>query len=102
MVFARISNWKFKEGKREEGLKTLESGNIEDIARSTKGYVGSLTLLDDDNPDAGVIITLWDSEKALNESRKKLFQDAINEIDRFIVNPPDIKNFKLDSLELFM
>lgn len=102
MVFARMSNWKFKKGQRKEGLKTLESGNIEDIARSTKGYVGSLTLLDDDNPDAAVIVTLWESEEALEESRKKLFQDAINEIDKFIEESPYTKNYKLDALELFM
>jgi len=103
MVFARVSSWKYKSGKREEGLKTLNE-YVESIPRSQKrfwgGFRGAITLLSTDDPDAALMITLWESEDALKASRSDTFKDAVGKIERFLQAAPDVKNYKLDSAEL--
>ncbi len=107
MVYARIAPWKFKKGQREEGIKTLgleELNSIVNIPRGKKDFRGYLIFFHADDPDAAVIITLWDSEESLNKSRKELVPDALREIEKYMENPPDadLNNYKLDSAELLM
>jgi len=103
MVFARVSSWKYKRSMREEGIRTLEE-YVESIPRTQKGFWGgfrgALTLLSIDDPDAAVMITLWESEDDLKASGKGTFQDAVGKIKQFLLAAPDVKNYKLDSAEL--
>ncbi len=105
MYFARVSVWTFKKGQREKGLDKLASAepqqqSVSDLARSTKGYRGSLQLLSEDKPDCATIITLWESEKARKNSSKGVFKDAIKEVEPYLESPPDVSNFKLSDAEL--
>jgi len=101
MVSARMSVWKFKRGMREKGFNMLEQ-SVADVARKTRGYRGSLTLLSTDDPDSGIIICLWESEDALKASAKGVFQDAVKKLEQFVAAPPDVKNYKVDSAELLL
>lgn len=76
--------------------------SVADVARKTRGYKGSITLLSADDPDSGIIITLWESEETLKASGKGVFQDAVKKLEQFVASPPDVKNYKLDSAELLL
>ena len=101
MVSARMSVWKFKRGMREKGFNMLEE-SVADAARKTKGYRGSVTLLSTDDPDSGIIITLWESEETLKASGKGVFQDTVKKMEQFVASPPDVKNYKVDGAELLL
>ncbi|MDI6719781.1 MAG: hypothetical protein QMD46_09240 [Methanomicrobiales archaeon] len=90
-----MSAWRFKKGRREEAFDLLDR-KIADDARALKGYRGSLDLFALDDPDAAVIITLWEDEEALNASRRGIFQTASSELEEFIAAPPDVRNYRAD------
>ncbi len=99
MVYGRMSIWKYKPGKREEGLKTIDE-LIASTARTTKGFRGAITLSSANDTDAAVIITLWDTEDDLESSGKGVFQETINKIKPLLASAPEIKNYKEVSAEL--
>ena len=99
MLFARMSVWTFKKGQREKGLNMLDE-RISNLARSTKGYRGSMQLLSEEAANCATILTLWVSEAARETSAKGVFKDAIKEIEQFVECPPDVTNFKLSDAEL--
>jgi len=99
MVVARMSRWNFKPGQLEHGF-TLLDDTLADLARETKGFRGAITLLSRDEPDIGVVITLWDSEDALKASFEAVFQQSTKAIERFVVSPPEARNYRVFSAEL--
>ena len=99
MVVARMSFWKFKHGQLERGFALLDD-TLADTTRETKGFRGAITLLSRDDPDTGVVITLWDSEDALKASFEGVFRKSIKSIEQFVTGPPDAKNYRLFSAEL--
>ncbi len=101
MVVARMSTWRFRKGKREEAFDLLDR-TVADDARAAKGYRGFLDLFALDDPDAGVIITFWEDEEALNASRRGIFQTASSELEALITDPPDVRNFKVQDSEILI
>jgi len=101
MVVARMSIWKFKGGQREAAFNTLERTAAEE-SRRTRGYRGSLQLLSVEDPDAGIIITLWEDEDALNASAHGLFKGAVQELKQYVAAPPRVEKYKLDGAEMFI
>ena len=99
MVLARMSFWKFKPGQMERGFTVLDD-SLADIARGTKGFRGNLTLLSKDDPDVGVVITIWENEEALEASLGAVFQESIKKIAQFVVSPPEVKNYRVFTAEL--
>jgi len=99
MVVARMSFWKFKPGQREPGFNLLDD-TLAEMARRTKGFRGNITLLSRDDPNIGVVISLWETEDALKASYEAVFQKAIKMIEQFVTGPPDAKNYRVFSAEL--
>lgn len=103
MVFARVSSWKYKHGKREEGIRTLEE-YVDSIPRNQKGFWagfrGALTLLSTDDPDGVLMITLWESEDYLKASSTGTFQEAVGKIKQFLASNPEVKNYRVEDAEL--
>ena len=63
------------------------------------GFRGALTLLSTDDPDAALMITLWESEDSLKASSTGTLQDAVGKIKQFLASNPEVKNYKVDSAE---
>jgi quinol monooxygenase YgiN len=99
ILFARMSDWKFKVGQREQAIAELDK-DISNQARQSEGYHGSMILLSTSDSDSAIIITLWADENAMQASSKEVFSDAIKAIEQFVVNPPNVRNFKLTEAEL--
>ena len=99
MLFARMSVWTFKKGQREKGLDMLDE-RISNVARSTKGYRGSMQLLSEEAADCATLITLWENDKAREVSAKGVFKDAIKALEQYGECPPDVSNFKMSDAEL--
>src|SRR5665647_189984 len=92
--------WHFKEGKSEKGFSELDV-ILNTLAHQTEGFRGAISLLDDDNPNAVTILTLWIDEEALDRSEKEVFFQAIKRVQDLIERPPQIKNYRVFSTELF-
>lgn len=100
MVLARLSIWVFKKGKREEGFAELDR-ILNSATRHTKGFRGYISLISKDEPDTSTILTLWQDEEALEDSEQGVYKLAITNVQDFLESPPQIKNFKVFSTELF-
>ncbi len=99
MVVARMSFWEFKPDKMEQGFNMLYD-TLAEMARKTKGFRGNLTLLSKDNPNVGVVITLWETEDALDASHDEVFEKSIKTMEQFVTGPPEVKNYRVFSAEL--
>lgn len=99
MPFARMSAWKFKRGLREEALKAIDQ-TVGPAARATVGHRGGLFLFSADDPNAAVMITLWESEAALKASATGVFRDAAKGMEKFVAAPPAVKNYRVFGAEL--
>ncbi len=91
VAYARLLNTKFKSGKREEALKIVDDAPKEDV----EGFKGILALLSVDDPNSATIISVWDSEAALNASQKGIFQDIMKATEHLRDGPPEMKNVKV-------
>jgi len=100
LVLARLSIWNFKKGKREEGFAELDR-ILNSATRHTKGFRGYISLISKDDPDASNILTLWQDEETLDASEQGVYKLAISTVQDFLESPPQIKNFKVFSTELF-
>ena len=100
LVLARLSIWTFKKGKREEGFAELDR-ILNSTTRHTKGFRGYISLISKDDPEASTIITLWQDEEALETSEKGVYTLAIANVQDYLESPPQIKNFKVFSTEMF-
>ncbi|MCW3996075.1 MAG: antibiotic biosynthesis monooxygenase [Candidatus Bathyarchaeota archaeon] len=100
LVFARMSVWTFKPGKREEGF--LELDNILNIStRHAQGFRGYMSLLSHEDVNSAVILTLWQDEDSLRATEKGIFAKAIKKVKYSLTKPPEVKNFRVFSTELF-
>jgi quinol monooxygenase YgiN len=99
ILFARMSDWKFKAGQRDQAIAELDK-DISSQARQSEGYRGSMVFLSKEDSDSAIIITLWADENAMQASSKAVFTDAIKTIEQYTVNPPNVRNFKLSEAEV--
>jgi quinol monooxygenase YgiN len=99
LVFARMSTWTFKSGKREEGFLMLDNV-LNSSTRHANGFRGYMSLLAED-PDHAVILTLWQDEESLSASEKGVFAEAKQKVTDFLKNPPVTRKFRVYSTELF-
>jgi heme-degrading monooxygenase HmoA len=100
MVFARMSTWRFKSGKREEAFLILDN-ILNTLTRQSEGFRGYMSLLSHEDPNKAVILTLWLDEEALEASEKGVFANAAKKIQNSLENSPSIENFRVFSTELF-
>ena len=99
LVLARISIWKFKNGKREDGFSMLDQTMVE-LTRRTKGFRGLLTFLSLQEHDTGIIITLWDNEESLDSSSEGIFRTTTQKLEPYVVGPPEVRSYRTFSAEL--
>jgi len=100
MVFARMSTWHFKKGKRESAF--LEIDRILNTAtRHVKGFRGYMSLMSHEDPNTATIITLWQDEETLKKTQTGTIQDAVQTVQESLESPPCIENFRVFSTELF-
>ncbi len=99
MVIARMSTWSFKEGKRDEVFHLLDS-TFGKLAREAKGFRGVLTLLDRDDPNIAMSITLWTDEESLRASQLSVLNPAVQEIIENLKGEVSVKNYRVFTAEL--
>lgn len=95
-----MSVWHFKEGKGEKGFSELDLV-LTTLAHRTEGFRGAISLVDDQDPNAVTILTLWIDEEAINRSEKEVFSEAVKKVHDLIDRPPQVKKYKVFSTELF-
>ncbi len=100
MVLARMTIWRFKEGMGEKGFSELDIV-LNTLAHQTEGFRGAISLLDNDDSNTVTILTLWVDKESLDMSEKEVFQEALKRVQESLEQPPQIKNYKVFSTELF-
>ena len=95
-----MSIWHSKEGKGEKGFSELDVV-LNTLAHQTEGVRGAISLVADDDLNAVTILTLWIDQEALDRSEKDVFSQAVKRVQDLIDIPPQIKNYKVFSTELF-
>ena len=93
MLYARMTTWKIKPGKRAEALRMVEE-SVEEI-RNAKGFRGILTLLPSDDPNGAMFIAIWDSEAALKASQKGVYKKVSSKTLPLAEKPPELKNMEI-------
>ena len=88
LVLTRMSTWTFKTGKREEGFSELDMV-LSTLARNTKGFRGSLSLISRDNSNSAVFLTLWNDEESLEASELGVFKEAIRKSRASFARSPE-------------
>jgi len=99
MVVARLSRWAFKDGKRNEVFHELDS-TFGDIARKAPGYRGVLSLLSRDDPNAGLVITLWTDDDSFKASESSVLRSAIEKVKADLREPPVVERLTVFTVEL--
>jgi heme-degrading monooxygenase HmoA len=94
-----MSTWTFKSGKREEGFSELDLV-LSTLARNTKGFRGSLSLISRDNSNSAIFLTLWTDEESLKASEAGVFKEATKKVESFLDGSPLIGNYRVFSAEL--
>ncbi len=100
MVFARMSTWHFKRGKRESGFLEIDR-ILNTETRHVEGFRGYMSLLSREDPNAATILTLWQDEETLKKTEVGTIQKAIQNVQNMLENPPKIDNFRVFTTELF-
>lgn len=100
LVFARMSTWTFKAGKREEGFLELDN-LLNSLTRHAEGFRGYMSLLPQEEPNTALVLTLWQDEESRKASEKGVFTQTTEKIQNFIEKPPVSKNYRIFSTELF-
>ncbi len=98
MLYARMTKWKFKPGKRAEAIKIVESFQ-EDIGES-EGFRGLIMLLPVDDPNEARFIALWDSEESLKASEKGVYSKVSGKAMPLAEKPPELRHFTIPSARL--
>jgi hypothetical protein len=99
MVFARISFWQFKEGKRPDAFNRLDKF-LNSLASKEQGFRGYLSILS--YADANLAtITLWEDEAALVKSGEGTLLQAISNVREFLKEEPRIERGHVFSMELY-
>ncbi len=99
MVLARVATWRFKPNQRKTGFDALEK-SVTQLFHNSEGFRGSLVLLSREDPDLGIIVTLWNSEELERAFSEGVFQLAIKELKPFVTGPPEIALHTVFSAEL--
>jgi quinol monooxygenase YgiN len=100
MVFARMSTWHFKKGKRESAFLEIDRV-LETATRHVEGFRGYMSLLSHEDPNTATVLTLWQDEETLKKTASGTLQDAVKKVQASLVSPPCIENFRVFSTELF-
>jgi quinol monooxygenase YgiN len=93
-----MSTWKFKPGQRDAALEVISKKG--DEAGETKGFRGYLFLMPSDDPDAAVLITLWEDEGSLRTSQEGIFKEASGDVEQYTAAPPEVKKLHVHSAEI--
>lgn len=99
MVFARVASWKFKPDQRKRGLDVL-ANSVAELVRRTEGFRESLILLSRDDANLGIIITLWNNEESEKIFAEDVFKKAVQELEPFVMGPPEVTHHTVYSSEL--
>jgi len=94
-LYARMTVWKFKPGKRAEAIKIVEG--FQDDIRKTNGFRGLLMLLSTDDPNEAKFMAIWDSEEALKASEKGVYSKVSGKAMPLAEKPPELKHFEIPS-----
>jgi len=100
MVFARMSTWHFKKGKRENAFLDIDK-ILNTETRHVEGFRGYMSLLSREDPNIATILTLWQDEETLKKTEMGTIQKAIRNVKDSLESPPRIDNFRVFSTELF-
>ncbi len=100
MVFARISTWHFKEGKRRDAFSEIDK-ILNTETRHVDGFRGYMSLLSREDPNMATILTLWQDEETLKKTETGTIQKAIQNVQDALENLPKLENFRVFSTELF-
>jgi quinol monooxygenase YgiN len=95
-----MSVWHFKEDKGEKGFSELDL-ILNTLAHQTEGFRGAISLVDDNDPNAVTILTLWLDQETLDRSEKDVFAQSVKRVQDLIDRPPEGKHYKVFSTELF-
>ena len=96
---ARLSVWHFKNGKRKDAFSELDN-ILNTLTRSTKGFRGYMSLLSQDDPNASIILTLWQDEECLVASEKEVFAGGVIKVQDSLESPPHVERLRVFSTEL--
>jgi len=99
MVLARMTKWIFKEGKRNSAFNELDA-TVGNVARTSKGFRGVMSLLSRDDPNIGFVITLWNDDESLKASERNVLPPSIQKVMEDLAEPPAVENFRLFTAEL--
>ena len=100
MVFARMSFWYFKLGKRDEGFAELDK-ILNTLAQEVEGFRGYMSLLSNEDPNRVTVLTLWQDEESLKKSELGVFARATQKVQDQLERPPRIENYRVFSTQLF-
>jgi quinol monooxygenase YgiN len=92
-LYARMTVWKFKPGKRAEAVKIVED-SLDEI-RKNKGFRALITLLSTDDPNGATMIALWDSEETLKASQESIYRKVSGKTIPLAEKPPELKNMEI-------
>jgi quinol monooxygenase YgiN len=92
-LYARMTVWKFRPGKRAEAVKIVED-SLDEI-RKNKGFRALVTLLSTDDPNGATVIALWDSEEALQASQETIYRKVSGKTIPLAERPPELKNMEV-------
>jgi heme-degrading monooxygenase HmoA len=99
LVFARVASWRFKPDQRKRGFDMLES-SVGELVRRIGGFRESLILLSHDDPNVGIIITLWNSEEAEKVYADNVFKLTTRNLEPFVTGPPEVTHYTVYSSEI--
>lgn len=98
MVLARMTIWKFKHGNREQGVNALYE-LLTGLARSEKGFLGSMSLLSQDDENTITTMSIWETEGARADS-DRFYKKAYETVQESLEGFPEVKKFRVYSAEL--
>ncbi len=98
LVFARVAAWKFKPDQRRR-FEILKK-SVPEIVRKSRGFRESLILLSREDPNLGMIVTLWNSDESENAFDNSVFKLATQSLEPFVTGPPEVTHFTVFSYEL--
>ncbi|MDI6718777.1 MAG: antibiotic biosynthesis monooxygenase [Methanomicrobiales archaeon] len=96
-----MSTWRMKEG-QQKTFFDVQKKIADPIARAARGYRGAFNLIARDDPDTIVVISLWEDEAALSSSYQEIFGAATSDLEKNLAEPPEVKNFWVQSGEFII
>ncbi len=99
LVLARVGSWKFKPDQRKKGFEMLEH-SVAELIRTVEGFRESIILLSREDPNLGIIITIWNSEESEKIFADSAFKIATQTLEPFVVGPPEVTHHTVFSTEV--